>query len=69
MITGDHIGIVKVFDTSVSNFKAVLLGNYNEFGGKVTSLEVIEKVKSNGIIVVAGHENGNISLLKKDMMT
>jgi hypothetical protein len=30
---------------------------------------VIEKAQSNGVIVVAGHENGNISLIKKDMIT
>ncbi len=69
LITGDHIGLVKVFDTSVSFTKAVLEGNYHDFGGKVTSLEVIEKAQSNGVIVVAGHEHGNISLIKKDMIT
>ncbi len=69
LITGDHIGIVKVFDTSVSFTKAVLQGNYSDSQGKVTSLEVIEKAQSNGVIVVAGHENGNISLIKKDMIT
>ncbi len=63
------MGRVTVFDISVSNFKLVLQGNYYECGGEVTSLEVIEKAQSNGVIVVAGHENGNISLLKKDMMT